>query len=80
MELTKYIKRLPYGNNRIVAIKISTGDSLLCGINCYIPTLESGSTIHYIEHLDILHTILLMNTVPHTRYLSVVILMEPCCQ
>ena len=50
-DMTKHIKRLPDGNNRNIAIEVNTGNDLLCIINCYMPSMDSGSTPQYTEHL-----------------------------
>ena len=65
MELTKYIKRLPVGNTRIIAIEISTNEGNVCLINCYMPSMDSGSTAQYIEHLDVLQSIIDKYIVSH---------------
>ena len=56
---------MPDGNNTIVAIAISTGDGLLFVVNCYMPSLDSGSTEHYVEHLDVLESIIDKYSVSH---------------
>ena len=65
MEFTKYIKRLPVGNTRIIAIEISTNEGNICLINCYMPLMDSGSTAQYIEHLDVLQSIIDKYIVSH---------------
>ena len=57
IEMSKYIRRLPDGNNRIIAIEIGTESRQLCIVNCYMPTLDTGSTAQYLEHLDVLQSI-----------------------
>ena len=57
-DTTKHIKRLPDGNNRIIAIEVNTNKGLLCIINCYMPSMDSGSSAQYTEHLDIIESII----------------------
>ena len=57
-DMTKHIKRLPDGNNRIIAIEVNTDNGLLCIINCYMPSMDSGSSAQYTEHLDIIQSII----------------------
>ena len=65
MEFTKYIKRLSVGNTRIIAIEISTNEGSICLINCYMPSMDSGSTPQYIEQLDVLQSIIDKFNVSH---------------
>ena len=65
MEFTKYIKRLSVGNTRIIAIEISTNEGSICLINCYMPSMDSGSTAQFIEQLDVLQSIIDKFNVSH---------------
>ncbi len=55
----KCVKRLPDGNERIIAIEIS-GAKPVCLVNTYMPTNNSAVSSHeeYQECLDIIHTMI----------------------
>lgn len=69
MEMSKYIRRLPDGNSRIIAIEIGTEGKQLCVLNCYMPTLD-GSTTQYLEHLNVLQSILDKYSATHEIIIS----------
>ena len=68
--MSKYIRRLPDGNNRIIAIEIGTESRQLCIVNCYMPTLDTGSAAQYLEHLDVLQSILDRYSATHQIIIS----------
>ena len=55
-ELNSKIKKLPDGNERIIAITISCLPELLI-INAYMPTINTDSQLEYAECLDIISDI-----------------------
>ncbi|MCG8033679.1 MAG: endonuclease/exonuclease/phosphatase family protein [Candidatus Thiodiazotropha taylori] len=65
IEISKHIRKLQDGNSRTVAIEIGTDDGLLCIVNCYMPSLNTGSTAQYLEHLDVLQSIIDRYSVTH---------------
>ena len=60
--ITKHIKKLDVGNERIQAIQLQTQNSKVIIINVYMPTFESNSIRKYQECLDILNTIMAANS------------------
>ena len=60
--LTKHIKKLDVGNERIQAIQLQTQNSKIIIINVYMPTFESNSIRKYKECLDILNAIMSANS------------------
>ena len=59
--MSKHIKKLDVGNERIQAIQLQTQNSKIIIINVYMPTFESNSTRKYQECLDILNAIIAAN-------------------
>lgn len=55
----KQMKRLEDGNERVQAVELQTGDTRLCIINAYLPTLNLPSSREsYQEMLDVVHNIM----------------------
>ena len=60
--LSRCVKKLDVGNDRIQAIQLQTKESKIIIINVYMPTFETNSVRNYQECLDIISTIIEANS------------------
>lgn len=64
-EISKHVKKLPDGNERIQALEVTTAERPLCIVNTYMPTFGSASVEKFAEHLDIIHNIIDIYSTTH---------------